>query len=457
MSEIEGLVAHLVAVAPPGWLLAEAEFTITVAGEEGRVVYTADHQKLVIKPPEVAFAAVRRLRVESTRQRRGPRWELRLRLDPSGYCEVDCDYSQELFVEEPPREVDHADGQMHPRRLLPGWLIMYLGHNDRHSRSPARAAVQARADFAAQVRPTPMKDEFPEFPVMWARWATIAAAFSALRSDRGPRILPSLAWCENSWRSGSTLYVLPGGRAVLSGGVWDAATLESLRKDGAQIANLYAGAPNWVADPVLNPRVGAGLLSFCYWWDDGRWYRGGSPSIEHCTKAMPGVWTVDTAANIVAHVIEKQPSSELRSAATALVSAAQVAAVTRETVVGVFGDDERFDLDGALHQLVLAGLAEVEIGPILAERAISLVHEYIQQHGYDTTGYPPEQLVAERIDHGWMVCVPVPAGEIAIGRAVFYVADDGVLEHATSSIRPATYAVGFVQRYWRRRGVRAEH
>ncbi|WP_280265981.1 hypothetical protein [Nocardia wallacei] len=90
---------------------------------------------------------------------------------------------------------------------------------------------------------------------------------------------------------------------------------------------------------------------------------------------------------------------------------------------------------------------------IPASEAIDRVRVYVTGRGLDTTGYPLARLTAVRIDAGWMVYVPVPRGEIAIGRAIFYVADDGVLEQSSSSIAPSQYVVGFGQRYRRRQGV----
>jgi hypothetical protein len=42
---------------------------------------------------------------------------------------------------------------------------------------------------------------------------------------------------------------------------------------------------------------------------------------------------------------------------------------------------------------------------------------------------------------------------MAIGRAIFYVADDGVLEHSSSSVAPAVFAGEFEQRFHARRKV----
>jgi hypothetical protein len=290
---------------------------------------------------------------------------------------------------------------------------------------------------------------------LWSRWAVLSAAFVAARSARGPRVLPSVAWFEGSSRSGSTLYVLPGGRAVLSGGRWDAPELSAVYNDGKPMPNFYAGAPDWVANPVLNPRAPSGLLTFCYWWENGRWFRGESPTADLFAAAVPGVWTVGTVADIIAGLIEERPNEPVRAAAGVLVSAAEVGVVTRETVTSVFsGEGDRFDLDGAMYQLSLAGLLASIPQPATRAEAIERVREHIVELRLDTRDYPLAELTAQRVNVGWMVHVPAPEGEIALGRAVFYLADDGVLERSSSSIAPEVYVTGFEQRFRRRTGSR---
>ncbi|GAB2719098.1 hypothetical protein [Nocardia thraciensis] len=92
------------------------------------------------------------------------------------------------------------------------------------------------------------------------------------------------------------------------------------------------------------------------------------------------------------------------------------------------------------------------IAEMPASEAIDRVRAHVTDRRLDTTGYPLARLTAARIDAGWMVYVPVPRGEIAIGRAIFYVADDGVLEQSSSSVAPSEYVKGFRQRYHRRQG-----
>jgi hypothetical protein len=447
------LADALAAAGPPGWRRLAAEFALTVGAEAGQVEYTDGERTVQVKPSAPVLDAARRQRRAVAESADGPWWRLLLSMTDTGDVDLVYDYGEEPFpagrLFEP--ETYRADVAAYPRPRLPVWLAAYLGHADRQSRSPAQAAAAARADAARGIRPTPMAGQFPDFPLMWARWATIAAAFAATGSTSGPRITPATAWFDSSRRDGATLSELPGRRAVLSGGVWEAPNLDAAYNGGAHLPNLYAGAPDWVANPVLNARAGTGLLSFCYWWDEGRWHRGESPSAAESAHAMPGVWSADTVAGIVAGLAAADPTPARRSAAATLVSAAEVGVVTRDTVLAVFGDEGRFDVDGACYQLSLAGLTASMPRQMSAAQALSRVRDYLCDQGLDTARYPPAELVADRFSVGWMVYLPVPRGRIAIGRTIFYVADDGVLERSTSSVAPATFIVGFEERFRRRR------
>ncbi|MCU1643821.1 MAG: hypothetical protein JWN03_4096 [Nocardia sp.] len=450
------LVRELTETAPPQWRSVDAEFMTAAGLVRGRLFYEVGERLQPIEPSAAVCSLIRHLRAVSATPQHRPWWNLRLRLAANGDFDIDYDYGEEPFEDLLPPEVYLADLQEFPRDRLPVWMAAYLGHGDKQLRVPSAAALQARADRVANVWPVLAENEFPDLPVMWARWATVAAAFTAVRSEHGPRVLPSLGWFESPGRCGSTLYLLPGGKAVLSGGVWNAPELDAAYNDDAVMPNYYAGAPDWIANPVLNPRVRSGLLSFCYWWEAGRWYRGESPPAVGCAPAMPEVWTAESAAAIIAGLIDEHADQELHHAAAELVNAAEQRDMTRERLAAVFGSSDRSDIDGALYQLGLAGLIRMQIEPITAEQVIAHVRQYILGRGYDTTGYPLQELVADRIEVGWLVYVPVPTGAVAVGRAVFYVADDGVLEHSSSSIMPAAYVSGFTQRYRQRAMLRRE-
>ncbi|PXX66594.1 hypothetical protein DFR70_103343 [Nocardia tenerifensis] len=444
---------ELGAAGPEGWTRLEATFAMAVGAEVAMVVFT-DEQDRVARafPPEDVLAMIREHRHLSAQLSDGPWWRYLLTLTSEGQVEVDYDYGDEPFPDDQlfAPEIYRADLEVYPRASLPIWLAAYLGHGDRQSRTPREAAAQARADRDVGRRGELSADDFPPFPLMAARWAVIAAAFVAAGSELGPRVLPSMSWFEGLKRSGSTLYSLPGGRAVLSGGVWNAPALDRVYNHGEPMPRLYAGAPEWVANPVLNARVAGGLLSFCYWWEGGTWYRGESPIADELSDAVPGMWTSETVVDIVCGVLGDRVTPRHRAAAATLVSAAEVGVATRATLVDVFGADGEFDVDSAFFQLAMGGVTMTLPEPMPQEDALARVRQFLIDSGMDTSRYPLADLRADRISVGWMVYVPTKPDEIAIGRALFYIADDGVLEQSSSSVAPSIYIAEFEQRFQQR-------
>ncbi|AHH15735.1 hypothetical protein NONO_c09280 [Nocardia nova SH22a] len=449
------IARELAASAPEGWRELTAVFAVTVVVGGGEVVFTDDEERMLrAEPPESVLDSVREHRDLSASFEGGPWWRLLVQLDREGHLNVDYDFGDDPFPDDQllTPEAYLADLQAYPRERIPVWLAAYIGHDDRQSRPPAEAARQIRADRAAGVVPVVSDNDFPDLATLWSRWSVMAAAFVAAGSQWGPRVLPSLGWFEGSRRGGCTLYLLPGGRAVLSGGVWDAPALDAAYNRGEPMPRLYAGAPEWVSNSVLNPRFGNGLLSFCYWWEDGRWYRGESPAADELSDALPGVWTSATVAQVICGLIDGETGDDLRAAVDTLVAAAEANVVTRETLVSVFGDDGSFDIDGAFNQISMAGATFTGPAPLPETAALDRVRRHITEQETDTDRYPLERLCADRISVGWMVYVPTDPDEVAIGRAIFYVADDGVLEQSSSSIAPSIYADGFEQRFRERRG-----
>ncbi len=445
----------LAALGPQGWRQLEAVFVMSTSAELAQVFYADDQQRLArVQPTDEVIGLVREHRHVSAQLGDGPWWRLLLTLASTGEIEVDYDYGDEPFPDDQlfPPEVYLADLEVYPHSSLPVWLAAYVGHGDRQSRPAHIAAEQSRADREAGVRGLRSERDFPAFPIMSARWAVIAAAFVAAGSQWGPRVLPALNFFEGAKRSGSTLYALPGGRAVLSGGVWNAPELDAAYNRAAPLPRVYSGAPEWVANPVLNPRAANGLLSFCYWWEAGNWYRGESPESEHLSAAVPGIWSSETVVDVVSGLLAENPTEQQRASVATLVSAAEAGVTTRETLVGVFGDEGKFDIDSALYQLMLAGVTTTVPQQLSRAEAIARVRQFILDQDLDTTGYPLDKLRADRISVGWMVYVPTEPGEISIGRAIFYIADDGVLEQSSSSVAPSVYAVEFEQRFQQRHG-----
>lgn len=452
----DAVVAELLALAPPGWQRLEAAFAITVAREAAEVTFWDGQRSALGGVPESALAMVRAHRAAETD---APWWRMLVRAEESGAVEVDYDYGEAPFPEEQLFDPDayRADLAAYPRNNLPLWLAAYIWHNDCQRRTPALAAASAAADRAAEIWPVSVEDELPSFPAMWARWATLAATFVAVGSDVGPRVLPALGWFESSERSGCTLRWLPGDRAVLSGGVWGAPELDAAYRGDGPLPNLFSGAPDWVAEPVLNPRATTGLLSFCYWWDTGTWYCGESPAAEDCANAIPGVWTADSVVAIVTELLDGDPGSEEYSAIEHLVAAAHLGIVTPETVGNAFAWVDASDLDGAFYQFALAGLTVNVVEDMPSARAVDRVREHIIAHDLDVDDYPLGDLVADRFSCGWMVYVPMLDGNLIFDRAIFYVTDDGVLEQSTSSVPPGEYVIEVERRFHQRQYSAGDH
>lgn len=344
-------------LGPPGWRELAAVFALTVAFGGGQVRYVDAAGEVVhASPPahilELALAQ-RRL---SAGVGDGPWWRLLLRMDADGEVEIDYDYGTEPFPDEHLFAVDAylADLAEFPREELPMWLSAYLFHDGRQQRAPAIAARQARADRAAGIHAVALDEVLPDLPAVWVRWTVLSAAFVAVGSEWGPRILPSFGWFEGAQRSGATLYLLPRSRAVLSGGVWNAAELVAGYQDGGELPPVFAGAPSWVTEQVLNSRAATGLVSFCYWWSEDRWYRGGTEGSERLDEAVPGIWSDDAVERLVRTLAGDPPPEPV----AALLVAAYEGVVTRAHLLAVFGADA--DIDSALHQLTMSGAAHIE-------------------------------------------------------------------------------------------------
>ncbi|WP_231387087.1 hypothetical protein [Nocardia sp. BMG111209] len=446
------IARELAAAAPAGWERLDAVFVWTVAAQSWRIAVTEGDRPARMEPSIRVLAAVREQREAAARMAAGPWWRMLIRLTAAGGLDTDYDYGDEPFPDEDLLAPDAylADLQAYPRARLPVWLAAYVGHRDRQLRSPRAAAEQARRHRDTGTHPLPSTGDFPDLPRLWARWATLAAVYAAVGSSGGPRILPSLAWFEGMGRSGSSLYLLAHDRAVISGGVWNASNLDAAYNGKDSLPDLYAGAPEWITDAVLNPRAAAGTLSFCYWWDDGRWYRGESPAGPDLAPAVPGLWTAESTAGVAGRVLAavgRRIDADVETAAAQLISAAESGTVTRSLLAGLL-DSDTSDIDAAHNQLTLAGLTSaIAESPLPQQEAVARVRAHILEQGHETTAYPLDRLKAERVQHGWMVYVPTAPGQVMLGRAVYYIADDAVVEKSSSSVPPQRYLIGFGHRY----------
>ncbi|WP_405489168.1 hypothetical protein [Nocardia sp. NBC_00511] len=346
---------ELAGILTDGWQRLDAVFAFTVSDEAAQVILSDGERVVPARPSARVVELLRAHRHQCAATENGPWWRLLVSLTNTGEQSITYDYGTEPFPDEQlfPAAAYLADLQVYPRKRLPVWLAAYVGHQGSQIRTPRTAFTQARADLADNIGAVPVTT-LPPLSRLWARWAAISAAFVAVNSPRGPRITTAVGWFEGAKHSGATLYRLPQGRAVLSGGVWDAPELEAVYNHGGPMPRFYRGAPEWVADPVLNPRAGSGLMSFCYWWDGQGWYRGESPDPPAVRAALPGVWSARVAADVIGQVIDAEGTD-----AVDLVAAAESGSATRSLLVDALGTD-RPELDGAYYQLLLAGVVAAD-------------------------------------------------------------------------------------------------
>ncbi|WP_319446542.1 MULTISPECIES: hypothetical protein [unclassified Mycobacterium] len=350
---IEPIVQQLAQLGPTGWEEFSAEFAFTATAQIAQLrFWSADRTGLVPVPQSIADL-IRRQREAAARLPAGPWWRLLLSVTNSGETAVDYDYGDQPFPEDQLLAPEHyrSDLEAYPREHIPVWLAGYIEGPEAQGRPPREASVSSGADAAAGRLAVPT-DELPSLRDVWARWTVLSAAYAGVESQWGPRIYPGYAWYEGDERGGSTLYVLPGDRAVLSGGKWNSELLDAAYNGGQPLPELYTGAPAWVNDSVLNTRNRNGLLSFCFWWANGQWYRGATDTTGELDGPIPEVLTPDDTAR----VMTTQTGPGTKDACEALLTAAVNQGVTPADVEAVFRDRPDADVDTASNQLSLAGL-----------------------------------------------------------------------------------------------------
>ncbi|MGK3208018.1 hypothetical protein [Amycolatopsis sp. MEPSY49] len=346
---IDPIVRELARLGPPGWEQFTAEFSVTVSAEVAQLRFWAGGGSGLVPVPRTIAELVRRQRQVAARMPAGPWWRLLLAVADTGETSVEYDYGDEPFPDDQLLAPGHYrnDLDAHPRPRVPVWLAGYAAGPGAQGRSPRRAAL-ASGDpgFAVAASGIPALDD------LWTRWAVLSAVHAGTGSERGPRIHPGYAWYEDDHRSGSTLYVLPGGRAVLSGGRWNSPLLDAAYNGGRPLPDLYTGAPAWVTDAVLNTRTRNGLLSFCFWWTGQRWFRGPTDTTGELAAPLPPVRTAEETVRAMA--------AEAGTAAACghLLEAAARHEATIEDVIAVLEERPGADVFAAADQLSLAGLLE---------------------------------------------------------------------------------------------------
>jgi hypothetical protein len=350
---IEPIVQQLAQLGPAGWEELSAEFAFTVSSQIAQLQFSSDDRTGLVPVPQSIAELVRRQREVAARMSAGPWWRLLLTCTSRGETTVEYDYGDEPFPSDQLVAPEHYrnDLDSYPRSRVPVWLAGYVAGPVAQGRDPRTAMAGETADNAAG-RSAIATVAIPPLPDLRARWAVLSAAYAGVESGWGPRIYPGYAWYESDQRSGSTLFVLPGDRAVLSGGKWNSELLDAAYNGGQPLPDLYTGAPAWVNDSALNTRNRNGLLTFCYWWADGQWYRGTADTSGELDIALPALRTPELT--IEAMVNQTGPGAE--DACEALLTAAVNQSATPHDVAAIFADRPDADVAAAVNQLSLAGV-----------------------------------------------------------------------------------------------------
>ena len=352
---VEPVVQHLASLAPDEWERMRAEFAFTISAEIADVTFetTDGWQVQLADVPEDVMTLVREQRDVSAEMAAGPWWRLLLELSNEGEMAITYDYGDDPFPEAQLQSAQNYidDIAAYPRPSLPIWLAAYLAGPEAQGRDVPTAEEAASTDLTTG-RVATQDDDLAPLADIWARWAVLAALHMGNGDESGLRITPGLAWFESDNRSGATLVLLNDDRAVLSGGRWDSPLLAAAYLENEPLPDLFGGAPVWVNDAVLNIRCHHGLLSFCYWWADGRWWRGGTDTLDELDMALPAVWTAEETMEEMTDIVE----SADEAACLSLLTAATDGAVTTEQVIAVLAAEPDSDVIASLNQLAAAGL-----------------------------------------------------------------------------------------------------
>lgn len=350
---IEPIVQELAILGPPNWEQFTAVFAIAGPAEIAQLEFFHREVAVPAQVPVEIMALVREHRAVTARMSAGPWWRMRLSVDNSGRVSEQYDYGDEPFPRDQLfRPEDYrADIEAMPRPRVPVWLAGYTAGPQAQGRSPEQAVAQSRADADAGISAVTTGD-IVALDEAWSRWAVIAAIRAALHRSTGAWIEPAVASYENGEGSGATLCVLPRDRAVLSGGLWNSRLLDEAYNGPGPLPALYAGAPEWVNDTVLNNRCERGALSFCYWWQDGQWHRGAVNTFDELDDPLPAIWTDEEAID----AIVQELGADVRDQAAKLMAAATARAVTRNDLAAVLAGTNA-DIGAANNQLSLAGLS----------------------------------------------------------------------------------------------------
>lgn len=440
---------------PPGWRSVHGVFSMAGGQEIAKAVAVTSDGAVGVVVAVAAAELIRRHR-QLTAGPQGPWLRLLFDLDATGAVKVGFDYGEAEPIPADqllPSEAYLRDFEEFPRADAPVWLLAYMGNEGQQLRSPA----QARAGVTTAVDARRADDEVPALDLAWARMALVAAMGRGAGAPVGLRVDPAFEVYQGI-NGGCTLARLPGDRAVLSGGRADSRLLSAAYKGEMPWPDLYRGAPPWLDSLYLDPRAANGLLSFCYWWDGRGWWRADLPGIDSWSPiaelqaGVPGIWTSESTATLLTGLMTEigvELVDRNAYAATDLVRAAEVRIVSGRYVNRLFVDGVPggFDVSEVIACLDAADVLLPVHPPIDQGTAKNVVVDFCRANDVDTSRYPLDGLVASRLDAGWQVFAPIDPGEVAVGRTMFLVADDGVVDQVSTSTPPDELAFVFASRF----------
>ncbi|WP_153040321.1 hypothetical protein [Actinoplanes sp. TFC3] len=108
---------------------------------------------------------------------------------------------------------------------------------------------------------------------MWRRWATLAAALTAVGYDDTWLVPGAGAHHDDGGGNWAHLALIEGGRAVLYG--YDHEYSDTVGADPP--LDLLAGAPAWLPWPALTACAAQDQLGYALWYDHGNWHRVAYP------------------------------------------------------------------------------------------------------------------------------------------------------------------------------------
>lgn len=217
--------------------------------------------------------------------------------------------------------------------------------------------------------------ELPEPHALWRRWATLAAALSAIGHDDVWTIDDTGAHHDDGGGNFSHLALVEGGRAVFYGYDHE----YSATVDADPPVDLLNGAPPWLPWDDLVSLAADDQLGYVLWHDGASWWRVGYPNGEQDGLTSTAGAVLDQEAAVTElmdfvfewgeHEVDTPAEREaVRAAAEHLLAAGARGELDGTALAGLLGRLTGPVLDGVVGQAVAAraGLAPGTEVPVTA-------------------------------------------------------------------------------------------